>query len=74
MIKVVANSIKNVETLLEGKIVEDLLMVEIKSTPIAIFYLKNKFGYKDKSEQEIKLKKGLIPIEKWLETARYDPV
>lgn len=45
----VFQSIKKAETLLEARIVENTMNGHIKSTPMAIFYLKNKHGYEDKS-------------------------
>ncbi len=50
--EIVSNAIKRVEILFEGKLVNDTLNGKCKSAAMAIFYLKNKHGYKDKTEIE----------------------
>jgi hypothetical protein len=46
----VFRAIKKVEVLLEQRIINSTLTGDIKSAAMAIFYLKNKHGYKDKQE------------------------
>ena len=46
----VFKAIKKVEVLLEQRIINSTLTGDIKSAAMAIFYLKNKHGYKDKQE------------------------
>ena len=46
----VYKAIKKVEVLLEQRIINSTLTGDIKSAAMAIFYLKNKHGYKDKQE------------------------
>ena len=46
----VFRAIKKVEVLLEQRIINSTLSGDIKSAAMAIFYLKNKHGYKDKQE------------------------
>lgn len=46
----IVESMKNVETILEGRIVNRTMSGEAKSAAMAIFVLKNNYGYRDKSE------------------------
>ena len=49
----VFKAIKKVELTLESRIVNSTMTGAIKSAAMAIFYLKNKHGYKDKTETVI---------------------
>lgn len=48
----VFQSIKRVENIIEKNIVENTMSGDAKSATFSIFLLKNKFGYKDKTETD----------------------
>ena len=50
--KSVSQSIKNIESIIEQRIVNDTMTGDAKSATFSIFLLKNKFGYVDKQENE----------------------
>ena len=50
--KSVSKSIKNIESIIEQRIVNDTMTGDAKSATFSIFLLKNKFGYVDKHENE----------------------
>ncbi len=50
--KSVSDTIKNIESIIEQRIVNDTMTGEAKSATFSIFLLKNKFGYVDKQENE----------------------
>lgn len=50
--KIVFQAINKAEQFLEARIINNTVSGEGKSAAMAIFYLKNKHGYKDKSETE----------------------
>lgn len=49
----VFEAIKKAELIAEGNIVEDALKGSLKSAAMAIFYLKNKHGYSDKTDMSL---------------------
>jgi hypothetical protein len=55
----VFKAIKKIEIILEARIINSTMTGDLKSAAMAIFYLKNKHGYKDKSEQDINIDTGL---------------
>lgn len=59
----VFNTIKGIEILLEKRIVNATISGEAKSAAMAIFYLKNKHGYKDKTEQDVNLNANLKNLD-----------
>ena len=50
--KSVSDTIKNIESIIEQRIVNDTMTGDAKSATFSIFLLKNKFGYVDKQENE----------------------
>lgn len=50
--KTVSDTIKNIESIIEQRIVNDTMTGDAKSATFSIFLLKNKFGYVDKQENE----------------------
>ena len=54
--KPVSQSIKNIESIIEQRIVNDTMTGDAKSATFSIFLLKNKFGYVDKHEQDLTTK------------------
>lgn len=50
---IVFNTIKKAEQSFESKLLNDAFNGDIKNAAIVIFYLKNKHGYKDKTETDI---------------------
>lgn len=48
----VSDTIKNIESIIEQRIVNDTMTGDAKSATFSIFLLKNKFGYVDKQENE----------------------
>lgn len=50
--KSVSDTIKNIESIIEQRIVNDTMTGDAKSATFSIFLLKNKFGYVDKQETE----------------------
>ena len=54
--KSVSQSIKNIESIIEQRIVNDTMTGDAKSATFSIFLLKNKFGYVDKHEQDLTTK------------------
>lgn len=48
--ELVFRAIKETETIIENKIVNDTMIGDAKSAAFSIFLLKNKFGYVDKQE------------------------
>jgi hypothetical protein len=59
--KKVFKAIKKIEVILESRIINSTMSGKIKSAAMAIFYLKNKHGYKDK--QNIQLDNEIDPVE-----------
>lgn len=59
----VYRTIKSIETLLEQRIINATISGEAKSAAMAIFYLKNKHGYKDKTEQDVNLNANLKNLD-----------
>jgi hypothetical protein len=59
--KKVFKAIKKIESTLEARIINSTMKGDLKSAAMAIFYLKNKHGYKDK--QDIKLNTKIDPVE-----------
>lgn len=51
--KIVSQAIKETEDIIEDNIIENTMDGTAKSAVFSIFLLKNKFGYKDKSEQDV---------------------
>lgn len=54
--KSVSDTIKNIESIIEQRIVNDTMTGDAKSATFSIFLLKNKFGYVDKQEQDLTTK------------------
>ena len=54
--KSVSDTIKNIESIIEQRIVNDTMTGDAKSATFSIFLLKNKFGYVDKHEQDLTTK------------------
>lgn len=65
---VVFRAIKGAEGALERKIVNDTSTGAAKSAAFSIFLLKNKFGYKDKTEQDQNVKGQIV----WKENKSYE--
>jgi len=51
--KVVSEAMQRIEDLIENRIINDTMTGKARSSNFSIFLLKNKFGYKDKTEQDI---------------------
>lgn len=66
--KSVSQSIKNIESIIEQRIVNDTMTGDAKSATFSIFLLKNKFGYVDKQETENKTDLTLL----WNEEKTYN--
>lgn len=54
--KSVYDTIKNIESIIEQRIVNHTMTGDAKSATFSIFLLKNKFGYVDKHEQDLTTK------------------
>lgn len=54
--KSVSDTIKNIESIIEQRIVNDTMTGDAKSATFSIFLLKNKFGYVDKQESNLTFK------------------
>ena len=65
---IVFKAIKKVEVFLENRIVNSTMSGVAKSAAMAIFYLKNKHDYKDKSEVDQRMDLNMT----WNETKTYD--
>ena len=61
--KSVSDTIKNIESIIEQRIVNDTMTGDAKSATFSIFLLKNKFGYVDKQENENTHKVELFNIK-----------
>ena len=59
--KDIFNTIKAIEDKIESNIIERTMSGDAKSTAMAIFLLKNKFGYKDKQEVDHTTKGEKLP-------------
>lgn len=66
--KTVSDAIKNIESIIEQRIVNDTMTGDAKSATFSIFLLKNKFGYVDKQETENKTDLTLL----WNEEKTYN--
>lgn len=66
--KSVCETIKNIESIIEQRIVNDTMTGDAKSATFSIFLLKNKFGYVDKQETENKTDLTLL----WNEEKTYN--
>ena len=60
--KRVSEAIRRTEACIESNIIKDTMSGDARSATFSIFLLKNKFGYKDKTEEDLNLNGDLKVI------------